>query len=581
MKKKLSFMMALQILVLPLIFCLIISIINMGYGMDRTYKNTEALYYDTLYQINNKLVNADRDYYQAMVAAQQYVSISQSDGNLPPEVMETLYAVRVATYEENIGQMMERVKDSSAIAQANPSLYTETLVDGKSYKDYEDEFYANYDAWEKCYNFQTNEGDLTQFNEQFETTRNSLSSITDIVEQWAQDEAVQARKDINHKALMSLIVFFLIAAFLYVQVLLISRTLSRCVSKISESMDRMGQGDFVTEMDIKSPIKEFTKIAFSAENMRTNLQNALRNIIGNAQSVDNVAVETKEKIEDGQKSTEDINQAVSDLAAGAEDMANDVQTTLDITVKIGNAVTDVLSAANSNLENGRAVINESTRVQGQLNELMTSGENTRNKAKMVSDSVTETAHVVGQISQSADLIISIASQTNLLALNASIEAARAGEAGKGFAVVADNIKDLAAESNDAANEITGMLKQISTLSERNRSLTEDIRSATEDEGKALGSMSDSFTDMLGLLKESEEGNNQIVELVQSLDDNKNSILDSVESLSSLSQENAASTEETSAALSMINSNMEVVVEQAEALKMVADELRDNVSMFTI
>ena len=126
-----------------------------------------------------------------------------------------------------------------------------------------------------------------------------------------------------------------------------------------------------------------------------------------------------------------------------------------------------------------------------------------------------------------------------------------------------------------------MLKQISTLSERNRSLTEDIRSATEDEGKALGSMSDSFTDMLGLLKESEEGNNQIVELVQSLDDNKNSILDSVESLSSLSQENAASTEETSAALSMINSNMEVVVEQAEALKMVADELRDNVSMFTI
>ena len=126
-----------------------------------------------------------------------------------------------------------------------------------------------------------------------------------------------------------------------------------------------------------------------------------------------------------------------------------------------------------------------------------------------------------------------------------------------------------------------MLKQITTLSDRNRALPEDIRTATEDEGTALNSMSDSFKDMLNLLRESEEGNNQIVSLVQSLDDNKNSILDSVESLSSVSQENAASTEETSASLSMLDSNMENVVEQAENLKMVAEELRDNVSMFTI
>ena len=218
-KTNMSFMMALQLFVLPLVICLIISVIVMGYEMDTTYGETESLYYDTLYTINNKLVNADRDYYQAMVAAQQYISISQSEGALPPEVMEQLYAIRVATYEENIAQMLERVKDSSAIAQANPELYTGTLVDGKNYKTYEDEFYSNYDVWVNCYNFQTNDGDITAFNEQFEVTRNSLSSITDIVETWADEEAVQARKAINHKALMALIIFFALAALLYVQVI--------------------------------------------------------------------------------------------------------------------------------------------------------------------------------------------------------------------------------------------------------------------------------------------------------------------------------------------------------------------------
>ena len=112
-KTNMSFMMALQLLVLPLIICLVISVIFMGYEMDTTYGDTERLYFDTLYQINSKLVNADRDYYQSMVAAQQYISISQSEGNLPPELMETLYAIRVATYNENIDQMLERVKDSA------------------------------------------------------------------------------------------------------------------------------------------------------------------------------------------------------------------------------------------------------------------------------------------------------------------------------------------------------------------------------------------------------------------------------------------------------------------------------------
>lgn len=580
-KSNISFMVALQMLVAPVVICLIISIILLGVRMNTTYNEAESLYFDTLYQVNSKLVNADRDLYQAMNAAQQYMSISMSDGNLPQEAVDGLYAQKVEDYNDNLAQTIERVNGAKTIAMSDDSLYTGTLLDGKSFKENAEEFDKNYNTWLNSYNFQTGEGDLTAFNEEFENARGGISNMTDIVEAWAEQSEADAKKDITKKITTVSIIFGVIIILLYALVIATAKALSDGVKRTSDAIDNMSGGDFVTHIDVESPIKELRHIADSSENMRHNLHEALKKIVGSAQSVDEGAADASERITDSQRVTSDIYQAVSDLAHGATSMATDVQSTSNITINIGSAVDTVLEAASSNLEKGSSVISESTKVQGELGELMSSGQNTREKAKQVSESVNDTARVVAQISQAAELIISIANQTNLLALNASIEAARAGEAGKGFAVVADNIKNLATESNDAANEITNMLKQISDLSERNMSLTEDIRTATEAEAEALNSMNGSFENMLAMLHDTETGNKQIVKLVQTLNTDKNSIMSSVESLSSVSEEYAASTEQTNASLSMLDANMEDVVKQADNLKVIADGLRENVKMFTI
>ena len=85
-----------------------------------------------------------------------------------------------------------------------------------------------------------------------------------------------------------------------------------------------------------------------------------------------------------------------------------------------------------------------------------------------------------QIAEIIQVISEIASQTNLLALNAAIEAARAGEHGMGFAVVADEVRKLAERSNQAAGEITGLIRESSSRVQEGAQLSDETGEALKE-----------------------------------------------------------------------------------------------------
>ncbi|MDB5412044.1 MAG: hypothetical protein JWR10_379 [Rubritepida sp.] len=120
------------------------------------------------------------------------------------------------------------------------------------------------------------------------------------------------------------------------------------------------------------------------------------------------------------------------------------------------------------------------------------------EARATDGTVQGLAQAATKIGDVVRLISDIAGQTNLLALNATIEAARAGEAGKGFAVVASEVKNLAAQTARATEEIAAQiggiqgtteqavtaLRSISVTIERMNEVTTAIAAAVEQQGAA-------------------------------------------------------------------------------------------------
>ncbi len=574
-RKQFSMVLALMILVIPFAIALIFATIYMSSQLKSLEKSDEALYYDHLFSISSDLLNADRDLYQAMLAGTRFMAYREYVG-------EEGAASYIKDLEENKSQALERIDAAAALAKAEPSLWSETKAeDGTNFESFYNQFMSSFSSWEKTYDFNSADGDIEQFDLQFETTRDYLSGMCDITESWALMEKNLQSQIVMKKITTISAVFCVIIVVLLVLAIIILRIIIRSIQELKEDVARISTGDFVTKIISTSAISDFAQISDSIESMRHDLRNALARVIDHAGDVNSKAEITKVSISSSQRTTNDITSAVNDLAEGATAMAQDVQSTSSITINIGSSVDSVLDSANSNLEKGRKVYNESTKVKEQLEQIKVQDQKTDAIAGQVAESVNETANVVAQISSAAEGIISISSQTNLLALNASIEAARAGEAGKGFAVVADNIKNLAEESNHLAGEITGMLTTITNYSDKNKELTESIKEATTNEAVALEQMSESFDEMLSLLKETEEGNKQIVDLVESMNADKEEILNSVESLSSISEENAASTQETSASLTQLDGHMESVVEQAEDLQKIAEELTANVKFFKV
>lgn len=174
--------------------------------------------------------------------------------------------------------------------------------------------------------------------------------------------------------------------------------------------------------------------------------------------------------------------AVSLASRQLQQTAKSMSTISETTSSNANLVSSASEIASHNVQSVAAASEEMTQSITEINKQVSAASEA---SKMAVDEVDKTSKQMENLAVNVEkvggvvaLIAAIADQTNLLALNATIEASRAGESGLGFAVVAAEVKDLAARTAQATNEITQHIGDIDKATQKTLSSIEGIGKVT-------------------------------------------------------------------------------------------------------
>lgn len=306
----------------------------------------------------------------------------------------------------------------------------------------------------------------------------------------------------------------------------------------------------------------------------TELKNQSDNLFEQSDSLSKSASDTMNNMKD-------TDRAVDEMANGATMLAQETQSASDNIIEIGNMIDKVNDNTEELAKDADNMKELGENAENILRQLIAGQKEMVTHIGVVNDKTHEANKAAGKISEVVNLITEIASQTNLLSLNASIEAARAGEAGRGFAVVAENIKQLAEQTTSSAADIQDIIHDLEQKSgetvEKTEAVNNIVNKQSEDMKQTADILNQVITGITGLIDKIDS----IAVSVANMDKSKENVVDVIGNLSSVSQENAASTEETSASTTMAMETAKKIADEAVNLRDIAQELEDRMKQFII
>lgn len=284
-------------------------------------------------------------------------------------------------------------------------------------------------------------------------------------------------------------------------------TLNTTISEVSQTLSGIADGNLTQRIE-RNYVGSFSEIKTSINNISDTLRKAMEEI-GAASSY----------VLEGAKR---ITSNAMELADGSQSQAASLEE-LNTSVELINIQTRQFA---DNARDANALSNKSTENAQEGNDAM----------KQMLSAMMQIKDSSSNISKIIRVIQDIAFQTNLLALNAAVEAARAGEHGKGFAVVAEEVRSLAARSQDAAAETTNLINDSITRVEYGTNIAQVT-------SESLDSIVASANEVLNLINNIAKAASEQAEMISQISSILLETATNVQNNSKFAQESAATAEE--------------------------------------
>ncbi len=395
----------------------------------------------------------------------------------------------------------------------------------------------------------------------------------------------QADAKVQIMRIISLLVGIIVVMGIISMVLLILEinNLVSALQKGSEALDEVAEGRLNVELDerVIQRRDEIGHITRAIAKLKEEQTIIIQTMKEQSNALNHASEFLNEKTTETANTVSQVEKAVEEVAEGASNQAEETQTATDNVIFMGDMVEETAKEVEEmhfNTQNMHTLGREAFETLHDLQEI--NGQATES-IQIIYQQTNLTNESVQKIREATSLITSIAAETNLLSLNASIEAARAGEQGRGFAVVAAQIQQLAEQSNASARQIEEIISYLINDSDKAVKTMDVVKDIMDRQNNNVIQMDQRFQKVITGIEDSLEAMDRIAEKTKKLDEARINVVDTVQNLTAIAQENAASTEETFASMIEISSIIADISTEADELKQIASEIDTSMEIFEL